>query len=67
MPKKTKKEKVGRVIEVSKEDNILLKQYFNYAYERGVTLTNLEICNQMFSRGLHEVAKSMIMDSEPNN
>jgi len=52
MAKKTK-DKTGRVVMVTKEDNLLLKQYFLDAEEVGCTLSNAEICNQIFSRGLH--------------
>jgi hypothetical protein len=56
---KRKKEKTGRVILVSKEDNRLLKQYFIEAENLGVTLTNSEICDQMFSLGLHTTIKNL--------
>jgi len=58
MAKKTKT-KTGRVILVSKEDNVLLKQYFLDAENIGVTLTNSELCDRIFSIGLHNVVKSM--------
>lgn len=56
---KRKKEKTGRVIMVSKEDNLLLKQYFIDAGNLGVTLTNSEICDQIFSIGLHNIIKNI--------
>jgi hypothetical protein len=57
---KKKKDKTGRVVLVAKEDNILLKQYFAYNESIGVTLTNSEICDQIFREGLYLVTKSMV-------
>lgn len=45
--------KTGRVISVSKEDNILLKKIFIACEEIGVDLSNSEICDQIFSTGIH--------------
>ena len=59
MAKRKSKEKVGRVVIVSKEDNMLLKQYFIDAEEIGCTLSNGEICSQIFSIGLHTQIKTM--------
>ncbi len=56
---KNKKNKAGRVIQVSREDNILLKKYFLYNESIGVTLTNSEICDQIFKEGLYLVAKNI--------
>ena len=56
---KKKKDKTGRVVLVTKEDNLLLKQYLVYAESIGVTLTNSEICDQIFQTGLYTVAKNM--------
>jgi hypothetical protein len=57
--RKNKKEKTGRVILISKEDNLLLKSYFIDCEKIGVTLTNSEICDKIFSVGLHNEIKSM--------
>jgi hypothetical protein len=56
---KKKKDKTGRVVLVTKDDNILLKQYFAYNESIGVTLTNSEICDQIFKKGLYESVKDM--------
>lgn len=59
MTKKNSNKPKGRVVIVSPEDNKLLRQYFIDADEMGCKLTNLEICSQMFKRGLHETLKDM--------
>ena len=56
---KKKKDRTGRVILISKEDNILLKQYFLYGESKGVTLSNSEICDNIFRTGLYEITKEM--------
>jgi hypothetical protein len=55
---------VGTQIDVTKEDNLLLKQYFVYAYAKGVTKSNREIRNEIFSRGLHELTRHMKIEIE---
>lgn len=50
---KKNKDKTGRIVLVSREDNILLKKYFLDAESMGVTITNAEICERIFSKGLH--------------
>ena len=51
---KKNKDKTGRVVLVSKEDNLLLKQYFLNAENLGCTKTNSELCNDIFAVGLRE-------------
>ena len=48
------KEKTGRVVEVSQYDNPILKQFFLDLENTGVTKTRQQICNDIFSLGLHE-------------
>lgn len=60
---KRKKAKTGRVIMVSKEDNLLLKRIFIECDQIGITLTNSEICDQIFSIGISEKFKSISNDS----
>ena len=57
---KKKKDKTGRVIEVSKADNLLLKKYLLHCEEQGVTLSNAEICSNLFSIGLHQESKNLV-------
>jgi hypothetical protein len=59
MPKKSK-EKTGRVVMISKENNLLLKQYFIYNERMGVTLSNSDICDQIFEIGLITATKTML-------
>lgn len=59
------KEKTGRVINISFENNLLLKKYFIYNEAMGVTLTNSEICDQIFELGL-QIATKKMKDAEIN-
>jgi hypothetical protein len=52
-----RKTKTGRVITVSKEDNLLLKKIFIIFEEVGTNMTNSEICDQLFSNGIHNYLK----------
>lgn len=56
---KRKKEKTGRVITVSKDDNALLKRYFLDCENIGVTKSNSEICDDIFRKGLYTSIKEM--------
>jgi hypothetical protein len=58
---KEKKQTKGRVIELSKADNILLKKYLLYCEETGVTLSNTEICSNLFSIGLHQESENLFL------
>lgn len=53
------KKKTGRVIIVSQEDNLLLKRFFCDCEEEGCTKLKGEICNDIFSLGLHEAIKNI--------
>lgn len=55
-----KKAKTGRVVLVSKEDNLLLKKIFIKFEEVGTNMTNSEICNELFSLGINTYYKNHI-------
>ena len=56
---KRKKENTGRVIIVSKEDNLILKKLFLDYDEVGTSLSNQEICNHLFRVGLYAKVKEL--------
>jgi hypothetical protein len=54
-----KKDKTGRVITVSKEDNRLFKKYLILLEEMGVDKSPNEVASELFSFGLHANYKSL--------
>ncbi len=61
--KKREKIGIGRVIWMSQSDLKLLKQHFLNLENKGVTISREEICNNIFSLGLHAEIKSLQHES----
>ena len=53
------KEKTGRVIQITKEDNRIFKQMILDLYDMGIFRTSNELADELFSLGLHTKAKSL--------